>query len=57
MMVYGPFQLSTPYEDCDSDLNVSLTSNIEGKESINDVTICDELTVEQKQQLHDLLSD
>jgi hypothetical protein len=43
--------LSTPYEDCDSDLNVSLTSNIEGKESINDVTICDELTVEQKQQL------
>lgn len=49
--------LSTPDEDCDSDLNVSLTPNIESKESINDVTICDELTVEQKQQLHDLLSD
>jgi hypothetical protein len=32
-------------------LNVSLTPNIESKESINDVTICDELTVEQKQQL------
>ena len=49
--------LSTPDEDCDSDLNVSLTPNIESKESINDVTVCDELTVEQKQQLHDLLSD
>jgi hypothetical protein len=49
--------LSTPDEDCDSDLHVSLTPNIESKESINDVTICDELTVEQKQQLHDLLSD
>jgi hypothetical protein len=49
--------LSTPDEDCDSDLNVSLTPNIESKESINDVTICDELTVEQKQQLDDLLSD
>jgi hypothetical protein len=44
-------------EDCDSDLNVSLTPNIESKESINDVTICNELIVEQKQQLHDLLSD
>jgi hypothetical protein len=49
--------LSTPDEDCDSDLNISLTPNIESKESINDVTICDELTVEQKQQLDDLLSD
>jgi hypothetical protein len=42
-------------------LNPDITSkqspNIESKESINDVTICDELTVEQKQQLHDLLSD
>ena len=46
--------LSTPDEDCDSDFNVSLTPNIESKE---DVIICDELTVEQKQQLHDLLSD
>jgi hypothetical protein len=46
--------LSTPDEDCDSDLNVSLTPNIESKESINDVTICNELIVEQKQQLHDL---
>jgi hypothetical protein len=49
--------LSTPDEDCDSDLNVSLTPNTESKESINDVTICNELIVEQKQQLHDLLSD
>ena len=48
--------LNTPDEDCDSHLNVSLTPNIESKESINDVTICDELTFEQKQRLHDLLS-
>jgi hypothetical protein len=48
--------LSTPDEDCDSDLKVSLAPNIKSKESINDVTSCDQLTVEQNQQLHDLLS-
>ena len=49
--------LSHVDDQLENEFSTTISPGFESKESIDDVKIADELSVEQKQQLHDLLSD
>ena len=49
--------LSTDDDQSDVDFNVKITPGIEGKETVDDVTISEQLSLEQQQQLKELLGE